>query len=513
MLFNSFEFLFCFLPAVLFLFHFAHSRYSDVAAIKVLVCASLFFYGWWQPIYLLLLLSSIVLNFYLAKLIFRFQSKTITVFAISLNLASILYYKYAAFLLDSYSMMTGQDWHIEQVLLPLAISFFTFQQIAYLVDVYRKGVIENNFLNYTLFVSFFPQLIAGPIVHHSSMMPQFSDSGRLGIRSANFAIGLSIFSIGLFKKTVLADGVAVYANQLFQQVDNGHLQPDFFQAWGGALAYTCQLYFDFSGYSDMAIGLGLLFGIALPLNFNSPYKALSIIDFWRRWHMTLSQFLRDYLYIALGGNRLGSFRRYVNLFLTMLLGGLWHGAGWNFLIWGALHGFYLIVNHGFTSIKHKLPIQFPASLSRILSWILCFVAVVIGWVFFRASTLDGALTVLNGMAGFNGVSLPAGIIAQLQFAQPLFELLGITSNSNGGSVLIQTWLWSLSLILIALVFPNVHDLFHKVLNEESKIKTKQNFKVTWHWQPKKRWACMLAIMLLLGISTLGQVSEFLYFNF
>ncbi|MBU1311758.1 MAG: MBOAT family protein [Gammaproteobacteria bacterium] len=512
MLFNSFEFLFCFLPVVLFLFHIAHSRYSDIAAIKVLVCASLFFYGWWQPVYLLLLLSSIFLNFYLAKQIHRLRSKAITVFAVCLNLASILYYKYAGFLISSYSQLTGQDWHIEQILLPLAISFFTFQQIAYLVDVYRKGAIEESLLNYTLFVSFFPQLIAGPIVHHSSMMPQFSNS-RLGIKSVNVAIGLSIFSIGFFKKTVLADGVAVYANLLFQQVDKGPVQPDFFQAWGGALAYTCQLYFDFSGYSDMAIGLGLLFGIALPLNFNSPYKALSITDFWRRWHMTLSQFLRDYLYIALGGNRLGNIRRYVNLFLTMLLGGLWHGAGWNFLIWGALHGFYLIINHGFSSIKHKLPLQFPSWLSRPLSWLLCFLAVVVGWVFFRASTLDGALTVLSGMAGLNGISLPAGIMAHLHFAKPLFEFAGITSNLNGGSVLIQTWLWSCSLIFIALVFPNVHDLFRHVLHAESKIKVSNSSNSVWNWQPTKRWAFLMAVMLLVGISTLGQISEFLYFNF
>jgi len=513
MLFNSAEFLFCFLPLVLLLFHLACSRYSVAAAIKVLVVASLLFYGWWQPAYLLLLVGSILLNFYLARLIHRYQSKALLVLAVALNLASILYYKYASFLLGNLAELTQQPWQIEQILLPLAISFFTFQQIAYLVDVYRKGEIEQSLMNYTLFVSFFPQLIAGPIVHHGTMMPQFADPNRVGVRTLNVAIGLSIFAIGFFKKTVLADGAAEYANLMFRQVDAGQLQPDFFQAWGGALAYTGQLYFDFSGYSDMAIGLGLLFGIALPLNFNSPYKALSITDFWRRWHMTLSQFLRDYLYIALGGNRLGPWRRYLNLFLTMLLGGLWHGAGWNFLIWGALHGSYLMINHAFSAVKHRLPFSLPGWLSKPLSWGLCFVAVVVGWVFFRATTLDGALTVLAGMAGWHGISLPAGIMAQLQFAGPVFELLGISSNTGGGAVLIKTWLWSLSLLLLALLLPNVHDLFHPVLAAESRTKLAGPVTTGWQWQPNKRWALLLAAMMLAGLSTLGQVSEFLYFNF
>lgn len=512
MLFNSVEFLFVFLPLTLFLFHFVHTKISVLAAIRVLVAASLFFYGWWQPVYLTLLLVSILLNFYLAKLIYHYSSKSLTILAVSLNLSSIIYFKYANFVVDNLELLTDQGWQLDKVLLPLAISFFTFQQIAYVVDVYRKGEIENNLMNYMLFVTFFPQLIAGPIVHHSSMMPQFSNPDRLGIRSANIAVGVSIFAIGFFKKTVLADGAAQYANPVFQAVDAGTLQPSFLEAWGGALAYTSQLYFDFSGYSDMAIGLGLLFGISLPLNFNSPYKALSITDFWRRWHMTLSQFLRDYLYIALGGNRLGKFRRYVNLFLTMLLGGLWHGAGWNFLIWGALHGFYLVVNHSFSAISPGIRWHLPVKLSKFLSWLLTFIAIVVGWVFFRATTVDGAFAMLAGMAGFNGISLPAGILAQLHFASPFLDWFGVTSSIGGGAVLVKTWAWSIALIVLAVAAPNVHDLFYNWLAPESRS-NKTDTVSRWQWQPRRSWAVFLAFLLVMGISTLGQVSEFLYFNF
>jgi alginate O-acetyltransferase complex protein AlgI len=512
MLFNSAEFLFLFLPIVLFLFHFAQTRISLAVAIRVLVAASIFFYGWWQPIYLILLISSILVNFYLAKLIFLYRNKPLTVLAVSLNLASIIYYKYANFFVDNLELVVQQNWHFEQVLLPLAISFFTFQQIAYVVDVYRKGEIEHNFMNYMLFVTFFPQLIAGPIVHHGSMMPQFADPNRLGLTYRNVVVGLSIFAIGLFKKTVLADGAAVYANPIFMAADTGSVTPDFFLAWGGALAYTVQLYFDFSGYSDMALGLGLLFGISLPLNFNSPYKSLSISDFWRRWHMTLSQFLRDYLYIALGGNRFGKFRRYINLFLTMLLGGLWHGAGWNFLIWGVLHGCYLVVNHSFTALKPHLHLGIPKWFATTLSWLITFIAIVVGWVFFRATTLDGAFSILAGMAGLNGFSLPSGIIIHLKFAAPVLEWLGVTPSTGGGAVLISTWAWSIALILLAVIAPNVHDLFYAYLADESRA-GKMDPVSRWQWRPTVAWAVFLAFLLVMGLSTLGQVSEFLYFNF
>nr|WP_280522129.1 MBOAT family O-acyltransferase [Neptunomonas qingdaonensis] len=252
-------------------------------------------------------------------------------------------------------------------------------------------------MHYALFVTFFPQLIAGPIVHHKEMLPQFQSSSAFRINSHHLAIGIGIFAIGLFKKTVIADGIAVYANPDFNGADAGS-SPDFLVAWSAALAYTFQIYFDFSGYSDMALGLARMFGIVLPLNFYSPYKACSISEFWRRWHMTLSRFLRDYIYIPLGGNQKGSRNRYLFLMTTMLLGGLWHGAGWNFFIWGALHGSYLAINH----IWRQYSLQFTyLKLNKMVSWLLIMLVVVIAWVFFRANTFDGAMNIIQGMAGMN----------------------------------------------------------------------------------------------------------------
>ncbi len=343
MLFNSAVFIFAFLPFVVLFYYFLNRKFTAEISFAFLVLASLFFYGWWNPVYLLLLSASIIGNFYIGKLIYRRKKKILLVFGIVLNLASIAYYKYAGFLVFNFAYLTGSNITIDKIVLPLAISFFTFQQIAYLVDVWKAKAKEYNFIHYCLFVTFFPQLIAGPIVHHSEMLPQFEKNELKRIQD-NLAIGISIFAIGLFKKTVIADNLAVYANPIFQQADSG-VGVDFFSAWLGTLAYSLQLYFDFSGYSDMAIGLARMFGIILPLNFYSPYKAFSIVEFWRRWHITLSRFLRDYVYIPMGGNQHGRTKKYIFLMSTMLLGGLWHGAGWNFVIWGGLHGLYLIVNH------------------------------------------------------------------------------------------------------------------------------------------------------------------------
>lgn len=512
MLFNSIEFLFFFLPLTLVLFHFFSRKVSAQSAVFLLIVASLFFYAWWQPVYLLLLGASVLFNFHMARAIYRYAKPWLTVAGVAVNLAIIGYFKYSVFFINNLALASGFEWQAEQILLPLAISFFTFQQIAYLIDVKQHYVIENSFSNYVLFVCFFPQLIAGPIVHHSNMMPQFRQPGRLQLSAANFAVGFSIFTIGLFKKTVLADGVAVYANPVFNAADSGSV-PDFFTAWGGALAYTFQLYFDFSGYSDMAIGLALIFGIALPLNFNSPYKALNIVDFWRRWHITLSRFLRDYLYISLGGNRAGFLRRYGNLLITMILGGLWHGAGWNFLIWGTLHGGYLVINHGFshlrqTSLRFIRDIWFSP-----LAWLITFVAVVAGWVFFRAQSLTGALAMLQAMAGLNGITLPAGIMAKLPGLQPVFDLFAVSAAPGGGLVFVKTWLWIGALLLIALKAPNVYQLFYARLAPETTADTPCEVHNRMQWQPGVCWALLISIMLVLSLSTLGQVSEFLYFNF
>lgn len=509
MLFNSVEFLFLFLPITLALYHLLRRHASLNSAFFLLIVASLFFYAWWQPKYLLLLSASVICNFFIAQAIYRYQQKWITTLGICLNLATIGYYKYSAFFLTNLASLTGADWQVEQLLLPLAISFFTFQQIAYLIDVQRHQVIEKSFSNYLLFVCFFPQLIAGPIVHHSEMMPQFKQ--QLTLSARHFAVGLSIFSIGLFKKTVLADGIAQFANPVFTQAEQG-VAMDFFAAWGGALAYTFQLYFDFSGYSDMAIGIALLFGIALPLNFNSPYKALNIVDFWRRWHITLSRFLRDYLYISLGGNRFGFIRRYSNLFITMLLGGLWHGAGWNFLIWGALHGLYLVINHGFSHLRSKYLSFLHYAWFTPIAWLMTFLAVVVGWVFFRATSFDGALAMLTAMTGQNGISLPAAIVAQLDAISPLLAKFNISTHLGGGMLFVQTWLWILTLLSISVFLPNVMQLFYRQLPAQVGHGLQIDAS-RFSWHPTTKWACLISVLFVLALSTLGQVSEFLYFNF
>ncbi len=520
MLFNSAEFIFLFLPISLLLFFYLAKHWGNEVAIASLVICSLFFYGWWNPKYLVLLIVSMLINYQLGKRLGQNKNKKLLSLGVSLNLIAIAYFKYAGFIVFNLNSITGNNWSIDNIILPLAISFFTFQQIAYLVDSYRGITREYRFLHYALFVSFFPQLIAGPIVHHKDMLPQFSNVKRYYACINNFKIGLTIFAIGLFKKTVLADGVAIYATPVFDLADAGN-NIDFFMAWGGALAYTFQLYFDFSGYSDMAIGIARLFGIILPLNFYSPYKAANISEFWRRWHITLSHFLRDYVYISLGGNRNGNMKRYSNLFLTMLLGGLWHGAGWNFIIWGALHGSYLMVNLGWQALKSKYSLfSIESKLYIFTVWLITFIAVVIGWVFFRAITLDGAISILSGMFGFNGIEIPNAILARLGSLGISLQMWGITP-SNGGTVFIMTWFWNITLIVFVLTLPNIQDLFFKNQGTLSQFNYEKvstfwpyrRFFSEISWVDTKRWAFFSGACLALGILTLSQVSEFLYFQF
>ncbi|WP_313305730.1 MBOAT family O-acyltransferase, partial [Stutzerimonas balearica] len=356
MLFNSPEFILFFLP-ITFIIYTALDRQGLYAPARLfLVTSSLFFYGWWNIAYLPLLIGSVLVNFGIgtqlnsAALRQKFMwRKALLAGGITANLAVLAYFKYADFLIGNLNTAFDTPFALPEIVLPLAISFFTFQQIAYLVDNYRTGETEQSFVNYALFISFFPQLIAGPIVHHKEMMPQFAL--RTGVQELyrNISLGLFIFSIGLFKKVILADTFAQWATLGFDEKST----LGFLEAWMTSFSYTFQLYFDFSGYTDMAIGAALLFNIRLPINFNSPYKALTIQDFWRRWHITLSRFLRDYLYIPLGGNRGGQWRTCINLMITFILGGLWHGAGWMFVCWGALHGAALVAMSSTLEIIHK----------------------------------------------------------------------------------------------------------------------------------------------------------------
>ena len=401
MLYNSFEFILVFLPAALLLY-FGAAAVSRGLANGVLCAASLLFYAWpkpwgaaweWDWRNLLLLLGSILVNFVLGAAIRRRpgRAKAALAFGVALNLAVLGYYKYANFALSNYSAVVGRDFSPLHIVLPLGISFFTFTQIAFLVDAHNGKARELDLTRYVLFVTFFPHLIAGPIVHHGQLMPQFSTDLAKRWNPANVHPGLAFFTLGLFKKVAIADGCAPWATAVF---DASHA-PALEEAWRGALAYTMQLYFDFSGYSDMAIGLGLLFNVRLPDNFDAPYRATSVADFWRRWHITLSRFLRDYLYIPLGGNRLGGPRRMFNLFVTMLLGGVWHGAGWTFVLWGAYHGVLLVLQRLWGD--RRPPPLLPARA-------LTFLAVVVGWVVFRATSVERAGEMLCGMVGLNGLA-------------------------------------------------------------------------------------------------------------
>jgi alginate O-acetyltransferase complex protein AlgI len=507
MLFNSYEFLLLFLPLTIILFVLCGHLLGKRAAFGSLVLASLLFYAKWNPPYVLLIVGSVLFNYAMGFFQHRViekrgtASKGLLTFGVAANLALLGYFKYANFFVNTVARTTGSEWHIEPIVLPLAISFFTFTQIAYLVDVWEGMVCSYSFLDYCFFVLFFPHLIAGPIVRHHEILPQVNDSDGL-LTFENLAVGLTVFAMGLFKKVVFADGIAEHATAVFSQAQAG-VAPNLLAAWGGVLAYACQIYFDFSGYSDMAIGLGCIFGIRMPLNFNSPYKARSIIDFWRRWHMSLSRFLRDYLYIRLGGNRKGVIRRYTNLMATMLLGGLWHGAGWTFVIWGGLHGTCLLVNHAWARITkgQSWAISRPMLLIYHLT---TFIAVLVGWVFFRAKSFTTAVSVLKGMVGLNGIYL-----------NPAFErLLGhwaaqlpITFGHSGFRAVGIAWL----LILLPIVFlmPNTQQIMYRV----RPALTQAESIASVLWRPSPRWAALTGLVFATALLKMGRVTEFVYFQF
>ncbi|MGE5704367.1 MAG: MBOAT family O-acyltransferase [Clostridia bacterium] len=470
MLFNSYEFMFLFLP-ITFAVYFALNRFRLVKiAIAWLALCSLFFYSWWDVRNLPLMLGSILFNYTVGSYLARTQAngsekarKSALVFGVVVNLAFLGYYKYADFFLTNVNELTGSSFSMLKLVLPLGISFFTFTQIAYLVDTFRKQVKEYNLVSYVLFVTFFPHLIAGPILHHKEMMPQFASVRTKVLNWRNIAHGLFLFAIGLFKKIMIADTLAQWASPGFAAASLTMVE-----AWATALGYTFQLYFDFSGYTDMAIGIALLFNIRLPQNFDSPYKANSIIDFWRRWHMTLSRFLRDYLYIPLGGNRKGQFRRHLNLLITMVLGGLWHGASWTFVFWGFLHGTALVVNHFWRTLGIKI--------HWLLARTITFLFVVVAWVFFRAENFHQALVVLKGMVNVKHVG------------------------------------WSITGITPALPEGRIELLYLLFL-----------FLFVWFWKNSTEWtsgmrvnlryALLTAVLFAICILGLNRVSEFLYFQF
>jgi alginate O-acetyltransferase complex protein AlgI len=490
MLFNSHIFIFVFLPIVLVGYYLLLKATRPALGKLWLVCGSLIFYGWWEPKYLFLILCSIGVNYLVGYLLQRSAqpSRAILTVGIAANLGALGFYKYSLFFVDTLNQLAGSDYHFEKIILPLAISFFTFQQITYLVDSYKKAVHHVSLLDYSLFVTFFPQLIAGPIVHHQEMLPQFSSNERR-INYQSIAAGVALFFIGLFKKVVIADGMSQLVSGPFDGTLAGTVlsAPE---AWASVIAYAFQIYFDFSGYSDMAIGLGALFGIRLPLNFFSPYKATSIIEFWHRWHITLSRLLKDYLYIPLGGNRRGGARRYLNLMITMLLGGLWHGAGWNFIIWGGLHGAYLMVNHFWNHVRPDL--GSPSLVRTALSTALTFLAVCVAWTFFRAETLPSAILMLQSMSGVHG------ILPSLEFQKDQWDIL--------------TDLLAISCMCFFL--PNAQQL----LNRFQLSLSEDRFNVAarhgiFRLRLNAATALLASPLVVWTILELTTRSEFLYFNF
>ena len=483
MLFNSYEFIFAFLPLTFFIYFFLLNKRLVIGAKGFLVFASLFFYSWWNILYLPIILSSMLFNYVIGNSLNKKEEKNkvskkaIVTFGIIANISLLAYFKYMDFFITNINSVSGSELPLLELALPLAISFFTFQQIAYLVDSYRCETNEYDFLNYALFVTFFPQLIAGPIVHHKEMMPQFASRWNLVKRYKNIALGLFIFSIGLFKKVVIADTFAVWATNGFDTA----VTLNFLEAWATSLSYTFQLYFDFSGYTDMAIGIALLFNIKLPINFNSPYKATNIQDFWRRWHITLSRFLKDYVYIPLGGNKNGSFRTYTNLLATFIIGGLWHGAGWTFVFWGFLHGFALVIHRTWSNLGFKLWTW--------AGWFITFNFVNIAWVFFRAKEWDDALKVLSGMFGLSGIMLPEK-----------FKFLNIDFIQYNEIWLSNIYADKYLILQLFLVFCLV--LFTK---NSVELKNKLVFN--------NYTAIYMILVLISSFLHLSGVHEFLYFNF
>jgi D-alanyl-lipoteichoic acid acyltransferase DltB (MBOAT superfamily) len=488
-LFNSYEYLFVFLPLMVAICLSLSRLGKDSAAMTCLVAGSLFFYAWWDYRYLPLLLASISCNYLIAVGLFRSSGSHRSAWLLGLgvlfNLGLLAYYKYAGFFLSN----AGFDgsFALASLVLPLGISFFTFQQIAYLVDVRRGEAARCSLRDYALFVSFFPQLISGPIVHHKEMMPQFRSSTVFDVNATRFACALTYLGLGLFKKVCIADEFATFATPLFDSAENGY-QLTTVEAWTAAVAYTFQIYFDFSGYVDMAMGAALMFGIRLPLNFDSPYKATSIIDFWRRWHMTLSRFLRDYLYIPMGGNRRGSTRRHLNLMITMVLGGLWHGAGWTFIVWGAVHGGMLVINHAWRNLIDRLPglnnakdrLPFAGLLCRWLSWSITFLAVVFSWVYFRAESMDSAGAISLAMLGQAAWGDPP---------QTNFVLLA-----------------AVCLVVVAAA-PNSHRIVDQVA---SGFSTGAAWRI---FRGPALPATLLGLVTIAAVLGLSRRSEFLYFQF
>ncbi len=483
MLFNSYSFIFLFLPATFAVYFALNHHQRPLAAKAWLVIASLFFYGYWNPVYIPLILGSILFNYAVGSALIRgkgIPSRGMLILGIAGNLSLLAYFKYMNFFIANINALSSLNIRLLQITLPLGISFFTFTQIAYLVDAARGTAREYSLLNYALFVTFFPHLLAGPIIHHKEMMPQFDDLKNKALNDKYLAQGLTLFFLGLFKKVIIADTLAGWANAGFDKATALGL----IEAWVTSLSYTLQLYYDFSGYTDMALGAALLFNIRLPSNFDSPYKSLTLQEFWRRWHMTLNRFVRDYIYIPLGGSRVRESRRLFNIVITFFLVGLWHGAGWTFVIWGLLHGCGLVIYH----LWQKTPFRFP----RFVSWVITFNFVNAAWVLFRARTFPEALKVLKGMAGLTGVTLPRELSRFLDALKQVGVQFGQALPAMEWNGRMSFYL--IAFFLLAVLFRNSGEIAERL---------KPDWKAT----------VALSAISVYAILNLHRASEFIYFNF
>ena len=489
MLFNSFEFMLLFLPITLVVYFLLLRKHLTIAARSWLLFASLFFYSWWDIKYLPLILGSILFNYTIGGQLAEYDSnsrqrvskKALFVAGIMANIALLCWFKYMDFFIGTTNGLLGTQLPLLKIVLPLGISFFTITQIAFLVDAYEGLVEERNLLNYALFVTFFPHLLAGPILHHSEMMPQFERLRNKVLNWKNLYLGLTLFFLGLFKKVILADTFSAWASAGFDTTQPLTLIP----AWLTSLSYTFQLYFDFSGYSDMALGIGWMFNISLPINFNSPYKATGMIDFWKRWHITLTNFVTTYLYtpILRAFGSITFTNSLVAIFLAMLISGFWHGAGWNFIVWGGMHGAGLVVNHYWKKKKHKMPAW--------LGWLITFNFVNISFVFFRARSLEGAGQILGGMAGMNGIMLHRSL-GKFTWLQDMGITFGKWLDAIKGND--ETWVMAIVALIIVAFLKNSMEIISRV-------------------RPSWGWLVLLLVASFWSFLDMSKVSEFLYFQF
>jgi D-alanyl-lipoteichoic acid acyltransferase DltB (MBOAT superfamily) len=543
MLFNSAEFLFCFVTIALVGFYLL-GRSSRVSAIRWLIVVSLVFYGWWRPLNVLIICPSIIINFALARVLLRLSqneqpgrtSRIVLSFGILFNVMFLGVFKYTDFVAGTINDVLGTNLMLRHIILPLGISFITFQKIAFLIDVQAGRIRSLRIQDYCTFVLFFPQLIAGPIVHYREMMPQFQ-AAPCRFNQENVAVGLTLLFFGLFKKVVLADKMAPLVTPIYEHAASG-THVSFIMAWMGAIGFTLQIYFDFSGYTDMALGLARCFGIKLPPNFNSPLKASSIIDFWLRWHMTLTRFLTAYFYnplvLTLTRHRLAKGRpgfggrdttvgAFVSLLmvptvLTMFISGLWHGAGYGFVAWGLLNGLYITINHGWRLVAARLwsDRQSYDRLMKSAGQLVTFITVSTTMVFFRALTIASAIDLVKGIVGLNGVGLPQDLFGRLGPLAGALRRTGVIGEAWNGQDFISTAKWICLLLFIALALPNTLQILQRyepalAVRPSSTIPTGK-IRIL-EWGPSLPWAIVMSAIAALALVSIGGPSEFLYWQF